>query len=178
MAAVRERKRNMVKTWREGSEKRIAKAEHVELIRGEGVFTGPKHVTVTLKDGGERVLTAEVVVIDTGLSPAPLKITGIDEVEYLDNASVMELDVVPEHLLVLGGGYIGLEFAQMFHRFGSKVTVIQNADQVLPLEDADVAEEVAKILRAEGLEILLGAKADAVEKTTNGLSRGCRVRTC
>lgn len=170
MPAVRERKRGMVKNWREGSEKRIAKAEHVELIRGEGSFTGVKQVSVKLKDGGERVVTADVIVIDTGLSAALPKLAGIEAIEYLDNASVMELDVVPEHLLVLGGGYIGLEFAQMFHRLGSKVTVIQNAEQVLPLEDADVAEAVTKILREEGLEILLGAKADAVSKTTNGLS--------
>ena len=170
MEKVRERKRGMVKTWREGSEKRIAKAEHVELIRGEGSFTSPKDIRVTLNAGGERLLTADVIVIDTGLTAAVPKVTGIDQIDYLDNASVMELDVVPEHLLVLGGGYIGLEFAQMFHRFGSKVTVIQNAEQLLPLEDADIAEEVAKILREEGLEILLGAKADAVQKTVNGLS--------
>ncbi len=170
MEKVRERKRGMVKTWREGSEKRIAKAEHVELIRGEGSFTSPKEIRVSLNAGGERLLTADVIVIDTGLTAAVPKVTGIDQIDHLDNASVMELDVVPEHLLVLGGGYIGLEFAQMFHRFGSKVTVIQNAEQLLPLEDADIAEEVAKILREEGLEILLGAKADAVQKTVNGLS--------
>lgn len=170
MEKVRERKRGMVKTWREGSEKSIAKAEHVELIRGEGSFTGPKQISVKLNEGGERSLTAAVIVIDTGLTAAVPKVTGIEHIEYLDNASVMELDVVPEHLLVLGGSYIGLEFAQMFHRFGSKVTVVQNAQQLLPLEDADIAEEVAKILREEGLEILLGAKADAVEKTVNGLS--------
>ena len=170
MPKVRERKRAMVKSWREGSEKRLTKAEHVELIRGEGSFAGPKLVAVKLNAGGERTLTADVVVIDTGLSAAIPKVAGIEQIDCLDNASVMELDVVPEHLLVLGGGYIGLEFAQMFHRFGSKVTVIQNSDQLLPIEDADIAEEVAKILREEGLEILLGAKADAVQKTVNGLS--------
>jgi pyruvate/2-oxoglutarate dehydrogenase complex dihydrolipoamide dehydrogenase (E3) component len=170
MPAVRERKRAMVKSWREGSEKRLAKAEHVDLIRGEGSFAGPKLVAVKLNAGGERILTADVIVIDTGLTSAVPKVNGIEQIDTLDNASVMELDVVPEHLLVLGGGYIGLEFAQMFHRFGSKVTVIQNSDQLLPIEDADIAEEVAKILREEGLEILLGAKADAVQKTVNGLS--------
>lgn len=170
MPAVRERKRAMVKSWRGGSEKRLAKAEHVDLIRGEGSFAGPKLVAVKLNAGGERTLTADVIVIDTGLTSAVPKVNGIEQIDTLDNASVMELDVVPEHLLVLGGGYIGLEFAQMFHRFGSKVTVIQNSDQLLPIEDADIAEEVAKILREEGLEILLGAKADAAQKTVNGLS--------
>jgi pyruvate/2-oxoglutarate dehydrogenase complex dihydrolipoamide dehydrogenase (E3) component len=170
MAAVRERKRGMVKSWREGSEKRLNEAMHVEVIHGEGSFTGPKQVLVKLTSGGERVLTGDVIVIDTGLSPLLPNIAGLDQVPFLDNASVMELDELPEHLLVLGGSYIGLEFAQMFHRFGSKVTVVQNSDQLLPREDADVAEEIAKILRREGLEILLKAKAAAVRKTTNGLS--------
>jgi len=170
MAAIRERKRGMVKSWREGSEKRIAQADRVELIRGEGSFSGPKSVAVKLNEGGERALRADAIVIDTGLSSAAPDLQGIAGVPYLDNVSIMELDEVPEHLLVLGGGYIGLEFAQMFHRFGSKVTVIQNGDQLLPPEDADVAEEIAKILREEGLEILLGARASAIQKTTHGIS--------
>ena len=82
----------------------------------------------------------------------------------------MELDQLPEHLLVLGGGYIGLEFGQMFHRFGSKVTIIQNSPQLLPTEDPDIAEEIVKVLRAEGLEVLLGARAESASKTTNGIS--------
>ena len=170
MEKVRERKRGMVKMWREGSEKRLKKAENVELIRGEGSFLGPKQISVQLNAGGQRTITADTVVIDTGLSPAVPQITGIADIEYLDNVSVMELGVLPEHLLVLGGSYIGLEFAQMFHRFGSKVTVVQNSLQLLPNEDPDVAEEIAKILREEGLEILLGAKAEAVSRTTNGIS--------
>ena len=170
MEKVRERKRGMVKMWREGSEKRLKKAEIVELIRGEGSYLGPKQISVQLNAGGQRTITADTVVIDTGLSPAVPQITGIADIEYLDNVSVMELGVLPEHLLVLGGSYIGLEFAQMFHRFGSKVTVVQNSLQLLPNEDPDVAEEIAKILREEGLEILLGAKAEAVSRTTNGIS--------
>jgi pyruvate/2-oxoglutarate dehydrogenase complex dihydrolipoamide dehydrogenase (E3) component len=170
MAKVRERKRDMVKMWREGSEKRFKKAEHAELFRGEASFTGPKQILVKLNAGGTRTLTADLIVIDTGLSPGVPAITGIHEIPFLDNVSIMELDEVPEHLLVLGGGYIGLEFAQMFHRFGSKVTIVQNSLQLLPKEDSDIAEEIAKILRDDGLEILLGAKAEAASKTTNGVS--------
>jgi pyruvate/2-oxoglutarate dehydrogenase complex dihydrolipoamide dehydrogenase (E3) component len=170
MPTVRERKRAMVKSWREGREKRIQKATNIELVRGEGSFTGPKTIAVKLNAGGERALTADLVFIDTGLSAFAPPITGLADTPYLDNQSIMELDVVPEHLLVLGGGYIGLEFAQMFRRFGSKVTVIQKGKQLLATEDADIAEEVTKVLRDEGLEILLNAKTEAVSKTTGGIS--------
>src|SRR6266481_544033 len=121
MPAVRERKRGMVKKWRDGSEKRLREADLVELIYGEGSFVGPKQVRVRLNDGTERTLTADLIVIDTGLTANIPPIKGLASVPYLDNASVMELGEVPEHLLVLGGGYIGLEFAQMFRRFGKRV---------------------------------------------------------
>jgi len=170
MSVVRERKRGVVRSWREGSEKRLKNAEHVELIYGAGSFAGPRQVAVRLNSGGERMLTADVIVVDTGLSPAVPRINGIADVPWLSNESVMELAEVPEHLLVLGGGYIGLEFAQMFRRFGSKVTVIQTGEQLLPTEDADIAAEVAKVLRGDGIEILLNARADAVMKTTTGFN--------
>ena len=160
MPVVRERKRAMVKSWREGSEKRIAGAKGLDLIRGEGSFVDAKTVRVRLNAGGEVMLTAGLIVIDTGVSASAPPLPGLEGVPYLDNASVMELDRVPEHLLVLGGGYIGLEFAQMFRRFGSRVTVVQNSGQLLPNEDEDLAEEIAKFLREEGIEILLSAEAE------------------
>jgi pyruvate/2-oxoglutarate dehydrogenase complex dihydrolipoamide dehydrogenase (E3) component len=160
MPVVRERKRAMVKSWREGSEKRIAGAKGLDLIRGEGSFVDAKTVRVRLNAGGEGMLTAGLIVIDTGVSASAPPLPGFEGVPYLDNASVMELDRVPEHLLVLGGGYIGLEFAQMFRRFGSRVTVVQNSGQLLPNEDEDLAEEIAKFLREEGIEILLSAEAE------------------
>jgi pyruvate/2-oxoglutarate dehydrogenase complex dihydrolipoamide dehydrogenase (E3) component len=109
----------MVKKWREGSEKRLQEAKLVDLHYGEGSFVGPKQLRVSLNDGGERRLTAELIVIDTGLAVNVPPVKGLASVPYLDHASVMELGEVPEHLLVLGGGYVGLEFAQMFGRFGS-----------------------------------------------------------
>jgi pyruvate/2-oxoglutarate dehydrogenase complex dihydrolipoamide dehydrogenase (E3) component len=169
MPAVRERKRGMVKKWREGSEKRLKDAEFVELIRGEGSFVGPKQVRVLLTDGGERMLSADVVVIDTGLRASVPPVSGIEGVAYLDNASVMELDVVPEHLLVLGGGYVGVEFGQMFRRFGSRVTVVQQDKQLLTMEDSDIAEEIAKILTEDGVEILLDSSAESVASAGKGL---------
>ncbi len=126
----------------------------MELIRGEGRFVGPKSVAVN-----GRTLEAEWIFINTGLRSAIPAVDGIADVPFLDNVSVMELSEVPEHLLVLGGGYIGLEFGQMFRRFGSSVTVIQRGTQLLDHEDADVAEEVRKILADDGIEVLLNAKA-------------------
>jgi pyruvate/2-oxoglutarate dehydrogenase complex dihydrolipoamide dehydrogenase (E3) component len=170
MPVVRERKRGMVKKWRDGSEKRLREAKLVNLLHGEGSFVGPKQLRVRMIDGGERTLTGDVIVIDTGLTVNLPPVKGLDSVPYLDNASVMELGEVPEHLLVLGGGYIGLEFAQMFRRFGSRVTVIQRRAQLLTGEDSDIGNEVAAILREDGVEILLEA-----ETQTAGVA-GKRVR--
>jgi len=169
MAAVRERKRAMVLKWRGGDEDRLRKAEHVEILRGEGWFVGPKQVRVKLNAGGERMLSADWIVIDTGLRASAPPVDGIDRVPYLDNVSIMELDTVPEHLLVLGGGYVGLEFGQMFHRFGSAVTIVQHGAQLLSAEDPDIAEEIAKLLGEDGVEILLNTKAVGVKAAKNGV---------
>jgi pyruvate/2-oxoglutarate dehydrogenase complex dihydrolipoamide dehydrogenase (E3) component len=161
MLAVRERKRGVVKNWREGSERRLKQAEFVDLIYGEGSFVGPKQLLVRLNAGGERMLTADMIVIDTGLNASAPPLEGLANVPYLDNVSVMELGELPEHLLVLGGGYVGLEFAQMFRRFGSQVTVIQMGKQLLSMEDPDIAAEVARILAEDGMEILLEATTES-----------------
>lgn len=170
MVAVRERKRGIVKQWREGNEKRLQDAKNVELVRGRALFTGPNQVRVILQAGLERLLTADLIVINTGLRAAAPKLSGIADVPFLDNVSIMELDAVPEHLLVLGGGYIGLEFAQMFRRFGSRVTLVQHGSQLLSQEDTDVAEEIEKILREDGVEILLDTKAVGVAPANGGVS--------
>jgi pyruvate/2-oxoglutarate dehydrogenase complex dihydrolipoamide dehydrogenase (E3) component len=161
MRRVRERKRAIVNSFRGGSEKRLQK-DHLELIRGEASFTAPREIAVALKGGGERTLTAPWVFINVGTHSSAPKIDGLDTVPYLDNESIMELDIVPEHLVVLGGGYIGLEFSQMFRRFGSKVTIIQSGPQLLTGEDQDVAAEVLKILRQDGLDVLLNAHTNKV----------------
>lgn len=152
MARVRERKRAIVESFRTGNENRLKEAKGVELIGGEGRFTGPKQIAVN-----GRTLRADWIFINTGLRSSIPEIEGIANVPLLDNASIMELDTVPEHLLVLGGGYIGLEFAQMFRRFGSQVTLIHKGSQLLDREDEDVADEVKKILEEDGIEVLLNA---------------------
>jgi pyruvate/2-oxoglutarate dehydrogenase complex dihydrolipoamide dehydrogenase (E3) component len=169
MAAVRERKRAIVKQWREGSEKRLQKSQRVDLLYGEGSFIGPKQIRVRLNAGGEKVLSADLIVIDTGLRTSIPAIDGIETVPYLDNQSVMELDEVPEHLLVLGGGYIGLEFAQMFRRFGSRVTIIHNGKQLLTQEDSDIADEIANILREDGIDVLLEATTQSASAAAKSI---------
>src|SRR6185312_5260530 len=152
LGRVRERKRAIVESFRSGNENRLKEAKNVEVVRGEGRFVGRKEITVN----GRR-LRADWIFINTGLRSRIPGIEGIADVPLLDNASVMELDTVPEHLLVLGGGYVGLEFAQMFRRFGSRVTVIHKGKQLLACEDEDVADEVRKILQEDGIEVLLNA---------------------
>jgi pyruvate/2-oxoglutarate dehydrogenase complex dihydrolipoamide dehydrogenase (E3) component len=165
MAKVRQRKRAIVESFRSGTQSRLEKTPNLELLIGEASFDGPKTIAVRLQNGATRQLTAEIVVIDTGCRPARPPVPGLDFVPVLDSTSIMELDVVPEHLLVLGGGYVGLEFGQMFRRFGSAVTIVQRAERLLGREDPDVADEVAKILREDGVEILLQSEAVHVEKS-------------
>src|SRR5579859_621650 len=166
---VRERKRSIVDLFRNGSQSRIEKTANLELIFGQAEFTGPKTIRVRKGDGTEISLSADRFFINAGCRPAVPKIEGLSEIPYLNSTSIMELDAVPEHLLVLGGGYIGLEFGQMFRRFGSRVTMVQFGLQLLRGEDPDIAEEVLKILREDGLEVLLNSRATRVAKAANGL---------
>jgi pyruvate/2-oxoglutarate dehydrogenase complex dihydrolipoamide dehydrogenase (E3) component len=167
MRAIVERKRGIVAASRGSSEKRFNNG--IDLLRGTASFTGPRSVRVQLNNGGDRELSAAIVVIDAGLSPALPHVNGIDKVDVLDNVSIMELEQLPEHLLVLGGGYVGLEFAQMFRRFGSKVTIIQKGPHLLQHEDADVADAVVAILREDGIEVLLDAQAREASSTASGI---------
>ncbi|HZL68289.1 MAG TPA: FAD-dependent oxidoreductase, partial [Candidatus Limnocylindrales bacterium] len=114
-------------------------------------------------------LTAEKIFINAGARPSVPALDGVKGVPFLDSTSIMELDTVPEHLLVLGGGYVGLEFGQMFRRFGSRVTIVQSAGQLLNREDPDIAEEVAKILQQDGVEVLLNATANRVSQSDGSI---------
>jgi len=166
MVAVRQRKRNIVKSFRSGGERRLHDAG-VDLIMGEAHFTGPKELEANLNSGGTTRLSADNIFINTGARPANPPIEGLDSVPALNSTTIMELDEVPHHLLVLGGSYVGLEFAQMFRRFGSQVTVVQRGKQLMSREDADVAEAVAEIMRDEGVEVLLGSQPQRVEHSAS-----------
>jgi pyruvate/2-oxoglutarate dehydrogenase complex dihydrolipoamide dehydrogenase (E3) component len=152
---VRQRKRDIVESFRGGSERRIRETRNDDLIMGEGTFTGPKTLEVRLNDGSARTLTAETIVINTGCRPSLPDMPGLRDVPTLNSTTIMELAEAPEHLLVLGGGYIALEFGQLFRRLGSRVTVVQRGAHLLSREDDDVADAVADILREDGVEVLL-----------------------
>ena len=170
MQIVRQRKRDIVEQFRSASQKHIESTENLELVWGEASFVDQKTIEVKLRDGGARVLSAEQVFINTGTHATVPRIEGLDDVEFLDNASIMELDCVPPHLLILGGGYVAVEFAQMFRRFGSQVSIIQCGPQMLSREDPDIAQEIQKIFAEDGIEVHLNSKALRIEKTGEGLA--------
>ncbi|MBV9280216.1 MAG: mercuric reductase [Chloroflexi bacterium] len=167
LSEVVARKRAIVESFRTGSERRLAD-NGVDLLRGVGSFVAPHTVRVRLAGGEAAELTAPTIVIDTGGRPADPPLEGLKDVPHLNSTSIMELEALPDHLLVLGGGYVGLEFGQMFRRFGSRVTIVQRGPQLLGREDADVAREVAAILREEGIEVLLDTEAVRVCQAPDG----------
>ncbi len=158
MPAVLKRKNERVHAGRSGWEKSVDAPDEPALLRGRARFIGPKQVQV-----GGATLAAKRIFIDTGSTPTIPPIPGLSDIPYLTNVTIMELIDVPQHLLVMGGGYIGLEFAQMFRRFGSDVTVVQNGSQLLPLEDADIATELQRALEAEGIKFHLDSRVSRVE---------------
>ena len=155
MEKVRQRKRDMVNSFRRGSENRIRDTENLDLFMGRARFTDRHSISITMNSGEEKRLKAERIFLNTGTRPRVPELEGIEDVPYLTSTTVMELDTLPGHLLIIGGGYIGLEFGQMFRRFGSDVTIIHRGPQLLMREDPDIAEEVLDILREDGVEILL-----------------------
>ena len=168
LGVVRQRKRDVVQSFRQGGLSRIESTPGVELIFGEARFVGDKRLEVALRDGSRLELSADLVVINAGLRPGPPPLP-LDGVQPLDSSSIMELDHVPERLLVLGGSYVGLEFAQMFRRFGSQVTVIELGPRLMPREDPDVSNAVADVMREDGLEILLQTAAQSARRVNGGI---------
>jgi len=162
LAKVLARKEAVVKSFIEKAQGMIDMAEGVDLFMGEASFTSPSTVKVDLNQGGIAKLSADRIFIDTGARPANPSIPGLDTVPVLNSTTIMELDELPEHLLVLGGSYVGLEFGQMFRRFGSEVTIVQRGPQLMSREDADIAEEIAAIMREDGLLLHLGVRVSRV----------------
>ncbi|HTU45879.1 MAG TPA: mercuric reductase [Bryobacteraceae bacterium] len=165
LPAILKRKDEIVLGMRSGWEKSMNGEGQPRLYRGRARFTGPKQLQV----GGD-TLQGDRIFLDTGTRPMIPKIAGLDSAPYLTNVSLLELREMPEHLVVLGGGYVGMEFGQMFRRFGSEVTIIQRSERILPGEDEDITAELQKALEAEGIKILVSSRAVKAEGGNSGVT--------
>jgi pyruvate/2-oxoglutarate dehydrogenase complex dihydrolipoamide dehydrogenase (E3) component len=157
MATVRRRKREMVER-QVATHLQIYRASGAELIMGSGRFVAPKTLEVKLNDGGTRVLAAEKVFLNVGTHAAIPNVPGLEAAQPLTHVEALELDYLPQHLIVIGGGYSGLELAQAYRRFGSDVTIVESGPQLLAREDIDVSQEMRRILAGEGVQVLVEAE--------------------
>jgi len=164
MERVKARKDEIVAASRNGVMGWMERLEGATVYRGHVRFTGPNTVSVN----GE-VLEAAKIIINTGGRALIPAMPGIDRVPYFTNSSMMEVDFLPDHLLIVGGSYIGLEFAQAYRRFGARVTVVEMAERLIAREDQDVSDAVREILEAEGIDVRLNAKCLAVEREGEGI---------
>ena len=168
MAAVRARKRAIVERFRNYSTDKLQRTENLSLLFGSASFVDPSTVDVKLNAGGTRRLSAHNIVINTGGRPLVPQIPGLESVPYLDSTSVMELQDLPRHLVIIGGGYIGLEFGQMYRRFGSEVTIVQRGSRLVEREDPDISDAVRRILEEDGIRIDTEAAAERIERDDTG----------
>jgi pyruvate/2-oxoglutarate dehydrogenase complex dihydrolipoamide dehydrogenase (E3) component len=164
LPAILKRKDDVVNRFRSGWEAKIQQEDRLHLYRARARFTGARQL-----EAGTDTLQGKRIFIDTGARPMIPDISGLADVPYLTNESLLELQEVPEHLIVLGGGYVGLEFGQMFRRFGSEVTVIQSTEQILSHEDEDVTAELQRVLKSEGIRFRLSARATKAERQSDQL---------
>jgi pyruvate/2-oxoglutarate dehydrogenase complex dihydrolipoamide dehydrogenase (E3) component len=167
MPTVRQHKRNMIDSLHKTHLDNFKKSG-AEFIWGSGRFIAPKTIEVTLADGGTRTLSADTIALNTGTRATIPDIPGLHDGLPLTHVDALELDVVPEHLIVLGGGYVGLELAQAFSRFGSRVTIIQRSSRLLAREDPDVSEAIQQLFTDEGIAILTDAAVTQVTGRSGG----------
>lgn len=174
-AQVRARTLAIVEDFRQGTEKKLATFDCLDLIYGDASFSSPTEIVVKRNDGPEATLTGTKFFINTGGHNSVPPVPGLDSVPFLDHAKMERLDTLPESLLILGGGYIALEFAQMFCRFGSKVAIVEQSARLLAHEDEDAAQEMVRILREDGIEIYTSAKA--LSAAQNGTQANLTIET-
>lgn len=155
LAKIVAQKEEVVLSFRGGQQRRVDERKNLRLYRGHARFVGPHQLNI-----GDDLIESEKIFIDVGGRPSIPEIPGLRDVSFLTNESLMQLTAIPEHLLILGGGYIGLEFGQMFRRYGSRVTVIHQGPQIVPREDPEIAAELQKALEAEGLQFFLNAQTE------------------
>ena len=163
-------KDKVVQTFRGGTQKSVEKRENLHLCRGHARFVDAQQIRVSMTGMDDMLLESEKIFIDTGGRPRIPRIPGLEKINFLTNENIMDLTVLPEHLIVLGGGYIGLEFGQMFRRFGSRVTVIHNSNHIVPREDPEVSAELQRILEGEGIKFCLNITAARAEQKGNSVA--------
>ncbi len=167
---VLDRKNKIVESFRSSSRKGLEETENLDLIFGEASFINNKKLTIKLNGNeGSKEVTGDYIFIDTGTRPTIPEIDGLHDAGYFTSTTIMEYNEVPEHLLIIGGGYIGLEFGQMYRRFGSKVTILEHGDRFLSREDEDIADEIKKILEAEEIKIYTGSQLKKVKGKAGNL---------
>jgi pyruvate/2-oxoglutarate dehydrogenase complex dihydrolipoamide dehydrogenase (E3) component len=171
LKSIRKRKNKIVESFRKSTQRKIEENQNLDVLRGEAKFVGIKSLEINLNSGIKKHIFADKIFINVGVRPDIPSIKGLESINYLDSTSIMELDMVPERLLIVGGGYIGVEFGQMFKRFGSSVTIVQQDNQLLPGEDEDIAKEIFSIFEEEKIKVLLDSEASSVHKSTNGYIR-------
>ena len=165
MKAVKRRKDGVVAVFRDGLERSLKTLQGCTVYQGHGRFIGEKKVAV---NGSE--LAADQIFINVGARAAVPPIPGLDQIPYLTNSSMMDVDFLPSHLVILGGSYIGLEFAQAYRRFGSEVTVIELGPRLISREDADISQTIAGFLKEEGIDVRVDSKVIGVEKQGNSVA--------
>ena len=169
MGVIKKRKDDIVINARDGSTKNAEKTPNLDLIFGEAAFSGVKTVSVELKDGGgTRLMKGDWIFLNVGARTFIPDIEGLNDINYLTSTSILELDKIPDDLLVIGGNYIGLEFGQMFRRFGSKVTILEKSVRLMPREDEDISAEMRKILELEDINIQTGSQAVKFKQSKKG----------
>lgn len=164
MKDIKQRKDELVVSWRDSSRNSMEETENLDLIFGTATFTGHKTLSVKLNDGKELDLTAELIFINAGTTPMIPEIEGLNDVGYFTSTTLLDVEEVPDHLLVIGGNYVALEFAQMFHRFGSNISLLERGPRIMAREDEDVSAALNEILVNEGLKIYTNSQAIKFER--------------
>lgn len=170
LAKIVAQKDEVVLSFRGGQQRRVDERKNIRLYRNRGRFVGPHRLQV-----GEETIESEKIFINTGGRASIPVIPGLRDVSFLTNESIMQLTTIPEHLLILRGGYIGLEFGQMFRRYGSRVTIVHQGPQIVQREDAEIAAELQRTLEAEGLELFLNARTESVRQKDAVITLSCKI---
>lgn len=168
MSQILKRKNDVVSLFRNGTQKGIQATNGLNLIFGEAAFIGPKTISVKLNNGKKVEMKADLIFINTGCKTMIPEIEGLSDIDYLTSTTILDLNKVPEHLLVIGGNYIGLEFGQMFRRFGSKITILERSSRIVAREDEDISTELTHILEEEKIKIQTDSQAIRFKKTGKG----------